>query len=188
MVKARDVVQVDYQQYPKGSLCQRSVDKREGKKAETLLNYARLKRVEWRGEMVWVYTEIGCRPLGNICRDRGDNDEPVATTAQVPINKFAFGMNECQPFRAALVNSTRLIAAEEFGIQIQIRFRFRMGAQAQRAGQPCVYELFKEKDIKCTQIRTTTRLPPCTHVLRGVSFLCAPIPALDSGADKDAPE
>jgi len=46
MVKARDVVQVDYQQYPKGSLCQRSVDKREGKKAETLLNYARLKRVE----------------------------------------------------------------------------------------------------------------------------------------------
>jgi len=52
----------------------------------------------------------------------------VATTAQVPINKFAFGMNECQPFRAALVNSTRLIAAEEFGIQIQIRFRFRTGS------------------------------------------------------------
>jgi len=43
---------------------------------------------------------------GPIYGGRGYNAEPVVTTAQVPINKFAFGTNEWQPFRAALVNSS----------------------------------------------------------------------------------
>jgi len=56
--------------------------------------------------MTWVY---GGRPGmggGPIYGGRGYNAEPVVTTAQVPINKFAFGTNEWQPFRAALVNSS----------------------------------------------------------------------------------
>ncbi|EDW41320.1 GM24625 [Drosophila sechellia] len=65
--------------------------------------------------MVRAYTEIGCRPLGNICRDRGDNDEPVATTAQVPINKFAFG------FRLEIVPQITQLEKLELNVRLDSR-------------------------------------------------------------------
>lgn len=109
------VVRVDYQQYPMGLSLppegpRRSVDKREGvkkKKSERLLNYARSKRVEWRlGGMGYAIREGVVANGAEIGGEGRWMGQPLVTTAQVPINKFAFGMNEWHPFRASLVNSS----------------------------------------------------------------------------------
>jgi len=122
-----------------------------GKKAETLLNYARLKRVEWRG-----YMEVGLVWVVDPYMGGGDIT-PSLWLPQLKCQLISLPLERMNGNPSGQPSSTLLIAAEEFGTRVRDRTK--------RDGQPGGgHELFKEKDIKSTQIRSTT----CMYIL----FMC----------------
>jgi len=147
VVPAVVVVQVDYQQYPKGSSPAFSWQTRR-EKSRNAVKLCPLKKswMTWVG-LVWVVDPY----MG------GGDITPSLWLPQLKCQLISLPLERMNGNPSGQPSSTLLIAAEEFGTRVRDRTK--------RDGQPGGgHELFKEKDIKSTQIRSTT----CMYIL----FMC----------------